>query len=121
MYVDCIDSLDLVVCNDAVTPGVENPLHAGCVGAEVDEPLRAHGGVPPYTFTMTGGELLHGLTFDSERGHLVGKSMGQDVTPLTGLRDDMQRLARKQWAHRAKSLDVKKGSGWRRSTPDEAR
>ena len=42
---------------------------------------------------------------------LIEMILGVEIVDEADLADDMQRLARKQWAHRAKSLDLKKSSG----------
>jgi CBS domain containing-hemolysin-like protein len=49
---------------------------------------------------------------------LIETILGLEIVDEADVADDMQRLARKQWAHRAKSLDVKKRPGRRRPTPD---
>ena len=48
---------------------------------------------------------------------LIETILGVEIVDEADVAEDMQRLARQQWAHRAKSLDVKKGLGLRKSTP----
>jgi len=47
---------------------------------------------------------------------LIETILGVEIVDEADVAEDMQRLARQQWAHRAKSLDVKKGLGARKST-----
>jgi CBS domain containing-hemolysin-like protein len=46
---------------------------------------------------------------------LIETILGVEIVDEADVTDDMQRLARQQWAHRSKSLDVKKGLGRRKS------
>ncbi|NKC01227.1 MAG: DUF21 domain-containing protein [Pseudomonadales bacterium] len=48
---------------------------------------------------------------------LIETILGLEIVDEADVAEDMQRLARQQWAHRAKSLDVKKGAGLGGSTP----
>lgn len=47
---------------------------------------------------------------------LIETILGVEIVDEADVADDMQRLARQQWAHRAKSLQVKKGLGLRKPT-----
>lgn len=51
---------------------------------------------------------------------LIETILGLEIVDEADVADDMQRLARKQWAHRSKSLDVQKNSGTRRTTQNSA-
>ena len=42
------------------------------MGRPFNVPCLATGGMPPYTFSMTGGTLPAGLTFNSSTGTLTG-------------------------------------------------
>ncbi|MGI9327899.1 MAG: hemolysin family protein [Pseudomonadales bacterium] len=47
---------------------------------------------------------------------LIETILGLEIVDEADMAEDMQRLARKQWGHRAKSLDVRKGVGFRKMT-----
>ena len=51
---------------------------------------------------------------------LIETILGLEIVDEADLTEDMQRLARQQWAHRSKSLDVKKGLGNHRAASDTA-
>ena len=51
---------------------------------------------------------------------LVETILGVEIVDEADVADDMQRLARQQWAHRAKSLDVKRGRPAPPKTPSPA-
>ena len=49
---------------------------------------------------------------------LIETILGVEIVDEADVADDMQRLARQQWAHRAKSLDIKKGLNTRKPASD---
>ena len=51
---------------------------------------------------------------------LIETILGVEIVDEADMTEDMQRLARQQWAHRAKSLDVKKGLGRHKAQPGVA-
>ncbi len=54
------------------------------VNSDVDTTLMAKGGVPPYSWSVTAGELLPGLTFDAS-GHIGGRvdKVGNNTVTFT--------------------------------------
>ena len=61
-----------------------------------------------------------GGTFGLVSGEdLIETILGVEIVDEADVAEDMQRLARQQWAHRAKSLDVKKGMGYRNPTSEQ--
>lgn len=61
----------------------ENPLFGGTLGAFYSQNLRATGGVPPYKWTLTAGQLPSGLTLDPQAGAIGGTPTAMGVSTFT--------------------------------------
>jgi hypothetical protein len=63
----------VLTVNPALATTQAVPATTGAVGTPMGiAPVTAAGGTPPYTFTLSGGSLPTGLTFDRTSGLIVG-------------------------------------------------
>jgi len=95
-----------------------------------DEPYSAHlemtGGVPPYSFSLAGGELPPGLTLDSDTGEISGQpARSGEFSVTVSSRDAHARVSRQTYTliidESAGSASKAQGMPPRAGSPDKAR
>lgn len=82
--------LTITVSNPAKLQATTPPLPTGNVASPYSGNLVATGGVPPYTWSITSGQLPSGLTLDPATGRITGSPILVNTSPFTVQVQDSQ-------------------------------